>query len=144
MRALAENCWSQITLHFPNVVLDEWVVMPNHIHSIIVIRNRGYESDRCPGVQLNASTRSTVPALNSARARFSRISARPNTISTIVRSYKGAVTAGCRASGHGKFAWQRSYYEHVIRNEDDMSDIRSYILENPLKWEMDENNPNKV
>ncbi len=60
----------------------------------------------------------------------------------ILRTYKGAVTTACRRSGRYDFAWQRGYYEHVIRTEDELSRTREYIINNPAQWELDEHNPN--
>ena len=60
---------------------------------------------------------------------------------SIIRAYKGAVTHWCKNNGHNYFGWQRNYYEHIVRNEDELNQIRKYIAENPLKWERDEENP---
>ena len=54
------------------------------------------------------------------------------------------VSHWCRNNGHNYFRWQRNYYEHVIRNEDDLDEIREYIVNNPLKWHLDSENPNNV
>ena len=132
VRAIVEQCWLGIPDHFPTVQTDEWVVMPNHLHGILIIVGRG--------VQLNAPT----VALRNQNDRFSMISPRRSELSTIVRTYKAAVTTLCRKGGHTYFAWQRGYYEHVIRNEDDLNRARQYIFDNPLQWDMDENNPNKL
>ena len=129
IRAVAERCWLEIPGHFPNVQLDEWIIMPNHLHAIVVI-------EQCRGVQLNA------PTIRKTTERFSTISPHRNTLAIIVRTYKAAVTMRCRREGFDLFRWQRNYYEHVIRNEDDLNEIRHYILDNPVKWVMDENNPN--
>jgi hypothetical protein len=72
------------------------------------------------------------------------ISPRGGTLSVVVRTFKAAVTTLRRASGHSEFAWQRNYHEHVVRNEDDLNSIREYIIYNPLLWQSDRNNPDRV
>lgn len=72
--------------------------------------------------------------------RFSAMSPHRNALAVIIRTYKAAVTTRCRREGFGDFAWQRNYYEHIIRDEDEFNRIRQYIAENPLKWEMSREN----
>ncbi|MEK6709271.1 MAG: transposase [Nitrospinota bacterium] len=127
-RGIAEQCWREIPVHFPSVQLDEWVVMPNHLHGILVL-------DLRRGVQLNAPTK------NLRGNPFSAISPRPFTLSVAVRTYKAAVTTRSRRSDSVTFGWQRNYYEHIIRNEQELNRIRQYIAENPLGWASDPNNP---
>jgi len=69
----------------------------------------------------------------------------PNSLPTIIRSFKSAVTKRINSLRQtpGARLWQRNYYEHVIRNETDLNDIRQYILDNPVKWDMDEENANR-
>jgi len=69
-----------------------------------------------------------------------------NSIPTIIRSFKSTTTKQINELRQtlGMPVWQRSYYEHIIRNEDDMSCIRKYIISNPTQWEEDENNPVNV
>lgn len=68
------------------------------------------------------------------------------TIGAIVRGFKSAVTKCINKlrDSPGDPVWQRNYYEHVIRNDYDLNDIRDYILNNPLKWHLDKENPNKL
>jgi putative transposase len=63
------------------------------------------------------------------------------TLGEVVRSFKAASTRLIRKAGHLDFAWQRNYYEHVIRNEGELDRIRLYIQANPLNWAKDEDNP---
>jgi putative transposase len=129
IRAVAERCLLKIPEYHRHVQLDEWIIMPNHLHAIVVI-------EQCRGVQLNA------PTIRKTTERFSTISPHRNTLAIIVRTFKAAVTTHCHRVGYRYFAWQRNYYEHVIRNENDLNDFRQYIINNPLQWDMDENNPN--
>ena len=127
-RGIAEQCWREIPSHFPAVQLDEWVVMPNHLHGIVVL-------DLRRGVPWNAPTKSKHAN------PFSAISPRPRTLSVIIRAYKASVTLRCRRLGVPAFGWQRSYHERIIRDEYELNRIRRYIAENPSKWKNDPHNP---
>jgi REP element-mobilizing transposase RayT len=93
--------------------------MPNHIHFIITI----------VGVQ------NFEPLQNN----YQKIIAK--SIGSIIRAYKASVTTWCRKNGFPKFKWQRNYFEHIIRNEEDHFRIKEYIQNNPLQWNIDEENP---
>lgn len=119
--------WLEIPQHFENILLDEWIIMPNHFHGIVVIEND--HNVPCRGVARNAPTN-----------KMSLISPRHGALSTIIRSFKSAVTNQCHKNGYEYFGWQRNYYEHIIQNEFELNKKREYIINNPLKWELDENN----
>jgi len=108
-----------------NVELDAFVIMPNHIHGIIVI------IESCVG----ATGRSPL-----------RNGPAPKSIGAIVAGFKSAATKRINELRSTPRApvWQRNYYEHVIRNEDDLNEIREYILNNPLRWELDSENPKNM
>ena len=117
---IAYNNWNEIPRHFINVSLDEFVIMPNHLHGIINI------VETCHGMSLQKYNRFSKPISGS--------------ISMIVNHYKSAVKRWCNQNGFEYFQWQRNYYEHIIRNEYELNAIREYILNNPLNWNSDENN----
>jgi len=130
VRQVADSCWTELPRHFPSVSLDEWVIMPNHVHGIIMLEG-------CRGVQLNAPT--TAPF-----GKLSTSSPRSGTLSVIIRTYKAAVTTQARALGCREFGWQRNYYEHIVRDDDELVRIREYIRNNPLEWDSDEDNPANI
>jgi putative transposase len=101
----------------PNLYLDEWVVMPNHMHGILIME--GFETS-----QRDVST--------------TTFTLKRNSLGSIINQFKGNCTKRIRKSGFPNFAWQPRYYDHIIRNDDSLKKIRRYIQENPLKWEMDE------
>ncbi len=68
----------------------------------------------------------------------------PKSLGSIIRAYKSAVTNWCKNNGHGHFRWQRNYHEHIIRDENSLNRIREYIINNPLRWHLDKENPNKT
>ncbi len=116
---IVSRYWSAIPQHCPDVALDAFVVMPNHIHGILAIAG-----------DPDASTVST-----------DRIS-----IPTIVGGFKSAVTREVRRMDGfaATRVWQSRYYEHVLRSESALRAIRQYIVDNPLKWHLDLENPKRT
>ena len=126
----ASECWQAIPKHFPKIKLDEFVIMPNHIHGILFI------TDNHRGKALPCSY----------KGKFGNPVA--GSIPTIIGSYKSAVTKRINIirNSKGSSLWQRNYYEHIIRNEESLNRIREYIINNPLSWKTDKlhsNNPHK-
>ena len=130
-----ERCWDAIPGHFPQVALDAFVVMPNHVHGIVVIGNVGARhASPVPGDAEGAAERDEGARAKGAPAR---------SLGAIVGSYKAAVSRQInrmRASA-GESVWQRNYYEHVIRNARQLHRIRRYIEANPANWAVDRENP---
>lgn len=106
-----------------NIALDQFVVMPNHLHGIINILRRG--------------------VLPCAPVHTRRLKSPSQTLGAIIRGFKSSTTKHINVMRNtpGRPVWQDNFYEHVIRNEDDLNAIRDYILNNPLQWELDEENP---
>jgi len=118
-----------------NVILDEFVIMPNHIHGILIVVD-GVGATRWVALnEPNLDTRAT--------RRVAPTGPVSGSIGAIVGQFKSAVTKRINTlrDNPGCPVWQRSYYEHVIRSERDLENVRRYIMENPLKWDLDENNP---
>jgi putative transposase len=138
-------CWNQIPAHFPNVRLDAFVLMPNHLHGILIIENatdgRGTTSPRARDY---ASRAPTIDPVDSTGQRFGVLTAQ--SLPTVIRSFKAAVTQRVRAlaSKPDLQIWQRNYHEHVIRNEESLNEIRRYIQQNPLRWSLDRENPTNI
>lgn len=146
--AVVRQCWVEIPLHFPHVGLDAYVVMPNHIHGILVITG-GTAAAAGPSDGLRAG-RAGLPADADLRGwpvgteRFGKPV--PGSIPTVVRSFKAAaarlIDRQCGTPADA--VWQRGYYEHVIRSERALARIRRYIVENPLRWTLDRDNPDRA
>jgi len=123
--ALVRACWEEIPTHFPNVHLDAFAIMPNHVHGIVWLVT-------------SVGARHAVPVPGE---RFGRPVS--GSIPTIIRSFKAAVTQ--RINRHrrtpGASVWQRNYYEHIIRDDESLDRIREYIANNPRQWELDRENP---
>lgn len=140
IRAIAEQCWLEIPNHFPNVQLDERVIMPNHMHGILII------TDKCKDATHFTTSISNVRRDDPMGRPYIRPHGpAPGSICTIIGQFKSVATKRIdklRQTPDVRL-WQRNYYEHVIRNEHDVNEIRQYILDNPVKWDMDENNPDR-
>jgi REP element-mobilizing transposase RayT len=122
--------WNQIPDHFDNVKLDAFVVMPNHVHGIIqIIPN---ENGSHSVGTLHATSLQNADSKN----RMSIISPKPKSLPAVVRSYKSVLTRWCNQKNH-EFAWQSRFYDHIIRNEKSLQNIRQYIEMNPVNWESD-------
>ena len=127
MGMIADECWRAIPEHFPNVELGAYVIMPNHVHGIIVI-------NESVGAQHAAPLQTTQQKPN----------VKPRSLGAIVRSYKSAVTRCIGREHNATGIWQRNYYEHIIRDHQDWDRIHRYIEANPTLWAEDEENPNNL
>lgn len=130
----ADKCWLEIPNHFPNAVLHEYIVMPNHIHGIIEIKVVMIE-DYPEGAENLQPLQDNIEASNKFQQMI------PRSIGSIVKGFKIGVTKWFRNNpmiGVENFQpqqiWQRNYYEHIIRNEEAYQNISNYIVNNPAKW----------
>jgi len=121
---IAEKLWLEIPNHFEDVKLDEYIIMPNHVHGIIII-----DSDEEPVGNRHACS------LQEGR-QYQKLP-------VVIGSYKSAVTREINQI-HNEFQWQKSFYDHIIRNDKSLHRIRKYIHYNPLKWEYDQENQNEI
>ncbi len=128
---IAQKNWQDIPNHFDGVYLDEYVIMPNHVHGIIVI-NRPDKPRR--DVACYVSTDNC-----NVNKTMSKLSPNSGSLGAIIRSYKSSVTRWCRQNGDDIFRWQPRFYEYIIRNDKSLKNIRQYITNNPIKWTEDQN-----
>ena len=142
---LVENEWRRLEKRFPQVVVDEWIVIPNHLHGILMIVE--VESIDTVGARQRDSILSGVGVRqeNSNQSGGSSFASplQPGSLGAIVGAYKSTTARlinGLRRTP-GAPVWQRNYYEHIIRNERDLDEIRAYVRNNPLQWELDHENP---
>jgi REP element-mobilizing transposase RayT len=111
---IVDQCWRDLPKHYPNCSLDSFVIMPNHVHGIIVIDNGNVVGN---GLKPFPTHR----------------------LSEMIRGFK---TFSSRKINEeikisNKFRWQKSFYDHIIRNDKSLENLRQYIMYNPLKWELD-------
>jgi len=119
--------WECLEERYPYVILDEWVIMPNHLHGIVIITD---------DIEYRRGGSRTAPTETLKRKPLGRLIGAFKTVSTkLINEIR---------SNPGAPLWQRNYYEHIIRSERDLQDIREYIAGNPIKWEEDEENPDKI
>ncbi len=128
---LAHQCWDAIPVHFPNVDLDQFVVMPNHVHGIIWIIDNVGAKHLSP---LQCGTSHRAKHLSPLQCGTSQ------TIGSIVRGFKIGVNKWMRKNTDIHEVWQRNYWEHILRNDDELNRIRQYIRNNPKNWETDKLN----
>ncbi len=141
LSAIVENCWTDIPKHFPNIDTDVYVVMPNHLHGIILIHSLG-RGEAFEGKCLQ--NRRYQPS-NASPVRVPR-GTKPGSLEVIVQSFKFVSTRQINQlhDRPGERFWHRGYYDRIIRNREELERIRKYISENPLKWELDEYYPPKM
>lgn len=147
---IANQCWLNIPNHFPDVVLHEYVVMPNHIHGIIEINGTNTVGAKnispqnvTPDEMMSDKTGAKNIGSNTVGAKdFLPLPSRPNgtskTIGSIVREFKIGVTKWMRQNTNIYDVWQRNYYVHIIRDEQSYHRIAEYIKNNPANWRDDE------
>jgi putative transposase len=121
LHAVAEETWLWLADRYQFVDLDAFVVMPNHLHGIVII------GDGCSrgGSRTAPTDRPKSKPLGRLVGAFKTVSAKR------INEMRGTP---------GSPVWQRNYYEHIIRNETELAEIRQYILENPLRWDDDPEN----
>ena len=120
--AFVEECWSNLPEHYDNVALDAFILMPNHIHGVIIMTpvGAGFKPARAPAVD-----------------------PRRHGLTEIVRAFKtfSARRINEVRASPGTPVWQRGFHDHVIRGEDELNRVRTYIADNPRKWSEDPDNP---
>ncbi len=135
----AKKFWDQIPKHFSHVHMDEYVFMPNHMHGIRRDAIYGVSKLAPPiinGVSKQDKSSGIVPTDKNPMFNDS--------LSTMIRWYKGRTTYEINKLIQKKFQWQARFYDHVIRNDADLDRVREYIRNNPLNWELDEENTDRI
>jgi REP element-mobilizing transposase RayT len=134
--SLVKESWIELPEHFKDIVLDEFVVMPNHVHGIIIILKELkelQENNRGKNYSYNKGSMNQIPT---GTALYYPLI----TISLIIRYYKAKTSKVLHDKGNLDFRWQRNFYDHIIRNETDFKNIQEYIFNNPQQWEFDREN----
>lgn len=129
---LADKFWAEIPQHFPFVELGNHVVMPNHVHGILIIDKKIVVDDVVvETLQCNVSTENGMK-----NEQMAKISPKPGTISIILRSYKSVVTKNAHFIP-ADFAWQERFHDHILRNSESFERIQNYIENNVANWKED-------
>lgn len=131
---MVETIWRELPQNYPGVQVDAFVVMPNHVHGIIILVGAG--ASACPDDPGLGRPQGVAPTMS---------------LPDVVHRFKSLTTAryrqGVLQDGWSPFRhrlWQRNYYEHVIRSEEELNRVRQYIIDNPAHWAEDPDNPNNV
>ncbi|MCK4800223.1 transposase [Candidatus Parcubacteria bacterium] len=125
---IVKKCWYDLPNHYHNCRLDEFIIMPNHNHGIIIIDNS------VVGTGLKPVRTKPIPT-----------GAKQYSLSEIIRGFKTFSSRKINEQNVNLiFRWQSRFYDHIIRNEKSLDKIREYIVNNPLKWELDRNNPENL
>ena len=129
---IAKQCWHDIPAHFPFVKLDEYIIMSNHIHGVIVIDKN------------DDSNIANVETQNLASLPWNpnKFGPQSKNLASIVRGFKIGVKKWATINGI-HFEWQSRFYDRIIRDEDKFWNVRNYIQNNVLKWDEDVENPNR-
>ncbi len=154
---IASQYWMEIPTHFPHVRLDEFTIMPNHLHGIIILDYSMVGT--CHGMSLplphdgSVGSRHGValPAINDNTIESRHDISQPtfhktnqfskpikNSVSVIVNQYKSSVKRWCNKNGFNNFSWQSRFYDHIVYDEWSIQNIRIYIKNNPSNWKDDE------
>ncbi len=120
----ARKYWLEIPDHFPQVKLDAFVIMPDHIHGLFWIVDRGSRGEKFFAPDAIAHT-----AKKRSRPRGTSM-----TVGSIVRGFKIGVTKWVRKRNPGQIVWQRNYHDRIIQNDTQLFRIRQYIENNPANW----------
>jgi len=166
---IARGSWLSIPRHFQNVELDEFVIMPNHLHGIIlIVNNSKAEYSEMEGEALanqdflqsrsksegealvisnnqnqqNLSSQCFAPTVNVGET-IKINGTKTQSLAAIIQNYKSVSTRQINRinKAKGNVVWQRNYYEHIIRDEEALNNIRQYIFNNPINWAEDKENP---
>ena len=131
---MVRRVWEALPCRFPPTQLDAFVVMPNHIHGILVINQH-----------VGAPTEGARLGAFAARRATTRVAP---TLGAVIGAYKSLTTSahieGVNAGAWPPFRhrlWQRNYYEHILRHDESLAELRQYILYNPARWAFDRENP---
>jgi putative transposase len=163
---MVSDAWQRMLARFPHAGIDEFIVMPNHFHGILILSRRGepcVRPDVCVRPDFFIGNHTSGECIQGDRVNTGECiqgehKVRPykehprgtmsDSVGRMVQAFK-SVTTGEYVCGVRKFnwrpfryrLWQRNYYEHIIRDEDELNRIRQYVRENPLQWESDNENP---
>ncbi|MCL4547687.1 MAG: transposase [Bacteroidetes bacterium] len=118
---IVKDCWLDLPNHYSKCELDYYVIMPDHVHGIIIINESRDESVTRPNKKNHG-------------------------LSEIVRGFKSFSSKRINTllNNENKFHWQRSFYDRIIRNEKELFAIRRYIEQNPLRWEIEKELPDNL
>jgi REP element-mobilizing transposase RayT len=131
--SIVQTAWDDLPSHYPHLELDAFVIMPNHIHGIVVLADFAFRRIEAGFKAAPTTPAPTMPIVPSKR----------HALPEIVRAFKtfSARRINVLRNSPGVPVWQRNYYEHIIRDEESLNRVREYIANNPARWVEDPENP---
>ena len=131
---IVNQCWHDLPNHYHNCKLDEFIIMPNHIHGIVIIDNSDIGMNGDVGTGLKPVRTKPVPT-----------EVKQYSLSEIIRGLKTFSSRKINEQNPNlTFRWQSRFYDHIIRDEKSLDKICAYIKNNPPQWELDRNNPENL
>lgn len=130
---IADKCWREIPEHFRNIGIGEYIIMPNHFHGIVLMYDNN-TTDQTYALDFKQVKRE----LTIDKKNIEHIRKMHKKLSVVVGSFKSAVTKESnRLNPEIDFAWQTSFYDHIVRDDKGLEYISDYIRMNPLNWHTD-------
>ena len=141
---IADKYWLEIPEHFPFVKLDAHVIMPNHVHGIVIIDkpddgrydNKTDKQDDGRNVERDVVETQNFASLRQSPPPKNKFGPQSQNLASIIRGFKTGVTKYAR-NNNINFAWQSRYHDHIIRNDAEYQRIKNYIINNPQNWNND-------
>ncbi|ROL55715.1 transposase [Bacteroidetes/Chlorobi group bacterium MS-B_bin-24] len=139
---IVEQCWNNLSNHYDNIELDAYVIMPNHFHGIILITDNVDNVDNVRAIRELPIHELPIHELPRQQQKQRQQQRRKMLLPKIVGRFKmnSAKQINQMRNTPGISVWQRNYYEHIIRDEKSLENIRNYIINNPAKWQDDDYN----
>jgi REP element-mobilizing transposase RayT len=145
LRRVVETLWQAIPRHFPAAALDEFVVMPNHLHGILWLMGDERRGEAFARESQSIGNPAMADLSNNMEswANASPLHVVPGSLSAIIGNFKSVTTRRINRIRHspGGVVWQRNFYDRVIRHERELAAVRQYIRDNPANWALDKENP---
>jgi putative transposase len=146
---IVKHAWHDLPNHYSHVFPDQFCIMPNHVHGIIILTDSPVEMDESHG-RGGSQTRpyDKIGPLNETRPDKEPLSNPGNRygLPEVVRAFKSFSSRRINEilDSPGVPTWQRNYYEHIVRNQRELRAIQEYILANPINWALDQDNPENL
>jgi putative transposase len=138
---LVKDCWHGLAKTFTNIKLDEFALMPNHMHGIVEQLDTSGKGEAFSARKVMLDDRNSENA-----SPLRPHGTQSGSLSSVIQNFKSVSTrmVNKRFIKAGNKIWQRNYFERIIRNDRELNTIRQYIIENPMNWEKDVENPTNI
>ena len=130
---VVQSIWLTLPERYAGVELDQYMIMPNHLHGIVVLAGKQPKDSYTSKVP-DRFEQYMYPKGPIYSTHQQELGLPAPALGEIIRTFKSLTTRFIRAAGASDFAWQGNYYDHIIRNDDDLDRIRQYMIDNPTRW----------